>query len=245
MQLDLLLTSIRRHAPHIFSDVTVLYTHDESHMMSYQYVKQEHPSISVGVVPIHWEAERDFEAQVRDWIAGSEDAVTFLVDDAVFYRRALEPEAGELPWAHRHDNPDGCVRWRSFDDPRHAHEEGYPLTVVGTTYEPRTLFPVLDFEFSGVTGLEAGMATRRADFAPEYIYGQREACLCMVNANRVSEASAMPHMNMSVDEMMRSYIDGVRIDLDGMDFSAVESCQTFLPFAWTTAGERERVLRLA
>ena len=228
MQLDLLLTSIARHAD-IFASVTILYTHTTPHMLSYQYVKQEHPGPAH--TPYRWIGETDFAAQVGAFLA-THDTATFLVDDDVFYRPACEPD--QLPWAHR--LAPSVYPWRQYDP---SSEDGYPLSLDGNTYATETLLPLLDFPFGNPTALEAGLATRRDRFAPEWIYG-REQTLCGVPHNRVSASSGMPTMNGDADELLARYLDGERIDLDALDFSKVEAPHAEIEYEFTTTGELER-----
>jgi hypothetical protein len=197
------------------------------HMFSYQYVKQEHPGPPFS--PYLWAGEYDFEEQVREWLFRS--PVTFLVDDAVFYRPATEPD--RLPWSHRRA---GGHMWRAYPP---ESEEGYPLSVVGDTYGMAMLLPVLPERFPNVTALEAGMAGNRDAFPSEIVYGA-EQDLCVIDANKVSEASNMPHMGVNVDGLLERYMRGERIDLDALDFSTVTTAHCQIPFVFTTTGELER-----
>jgi hypothetical protein len=238
-QLDLLLQSIDRYAAGLFSSVTILYRPDDGrYTAGYHLTRQRWPEIP-GSQPRfphlrRWLLEEDFENDIRVWFEGTsfqaEDrTVMFLCDDCVFYRPAVRPSPEELPYAYRLAGPN---RWR--DHPQYgASEEGYPLTVVGTSYRKSMLQPLLDFRFPNPTALEAGLASQAAAFVPEVIYGPEEACLCMINANRVSEGSNMPHMGIDPATINETYLEGNRFNLDAIDFDSVTTCLTMLELPWT------------
>ena len=234
-QLDLLLQSINRYADHLFSDVTILYRPDDrDYLVGYGLTQHRWSNLPLhlpGYSPLRrWQLERDFEGDIREWLNRHDDeqALMFLVDDAVFYRRAERPSPDELPYAYRLAGPN---RWR--DHPQYgASEEGYPLTIVGTTYRRSTIMPLLGFPFPNPTALEAGLAAQALDFGPQVIYGPPEACLCMINANRVSSGSNMPHMEIDPAAINARYLAGERLALDRIDFSSVKTCITMLPLAW-------------
>jgi hypothetical protein len=233
-QLDLLLTSIDRNARDAFDKVTILYTYAGSgapgYALGYQYVRQEHPQLLESAPRPHreYQFEQAFEADIRAWLDDAGPAVTFLTDDSVFFRAAVAPREHELPYAYR---TAGEYHWRRALS---GSEENYPLTIVGTTYAKDTIMPLLHYEFPNPTALEAGMANQAHRFTPDVIYGGPMS-LCMINANKVSEASNMPHMNIDPAELNTRFLAGERLDLDGIDFSQVDNCQTTLPFVWRAA----------
>lgn len=236
-QLDLLLQSIDRYARDVFATTTILYKYDnEDYRRGYNLTRERWPDLghpSLGHPPArHWQHEFAFEADIRAWVAADEkSALCFLTDDAVFYRPARRPAPDELPFAYR---TAGSYRWRDYPQGG-SSEEGYPLTIVGTTYRTETILPHLMHEFPNPTALEAGMATGAYRFGPEIIHGDDDASLCMINANRVSVGSNMPHADIDPQGMNARYLAGERLDLDGIDFSGVETCQTFLPLVWRPA----------
>lgn len=143
-QLDLLLITAARHAPHL--DITVLYTASAlPYEEGYAICRREHD--------VRWWSEANFEAQVREWLSFAGSPVAFLVDDDLFYRDAPEPP--EIPFSYRPD------------------EYWYPLALDGCIYDNQTIQGLLDFGFTDPNQLEAGLYERasRVPFSTLAGYG--------------------------------------------------------------------------
>jgi len=112
-QLDLLLRSIRRHAPSLYQSLTVLYTGSSAdYLRGYQVCFAEHEEAKFIL-------EHDFEVQTRLWLDFEMiDYVSFLVDDDVFYRDVPDIDF-EIPCS---------LRGGDYD---------YPFSVDGNIYRRR------------------------------------------------------------------------------------------------------------
>ncbi len=205
-QLDLLLASIRRHAPGFYSSLTVLYTASSAEFLrGYGFCFVEHPE-AVFVL------EHDFEVQTRAWLAGFEQyqPLSFLVDDDVFVRTA--PAGLErVPLS---------LRGGDYD---------YPFSVDGNVYYAYQLQGLLSlFSFNNPTELEAGGHERR-DWLPfERVNPTLKPCLVGVPWNRVSLSSGMPFDGPSVRALNDWYLQDNRIDPARYDTARVHGVHEIL-----------------
>lgn len=190
-QLDLLLRSIQRHAPCIYSTVTVLYRGtNQAFSQGYTRCFSEH-------APTKFVLETDFEADTRRWLSFAGEHVSFLVDDDVFYRDALAPRT--LPWSFRGGDYD------------------YPLSVDGNVYEHHTIQAVLAVIGKGwhnPTQLEARMHGAREAAPFTSVIPCEPPCLAGLPWNRVSQSSGMAYLGPNPDSLNRAYLNGHRLDLD-------------------------------
>ena len=186
-QLDLLLRSIDRHAAEMYSSLTVLWrASSREFARGYAIAFSEHAGAKFIL-------ETDFEAQVRHWLHLSDEVVSFLVDDDVFYRDALEPK--RLPWSFRGGD---------FD---------YPFSVDGNTYDRVDVTELLHgLRFRNPTELEA-LGHEHRDRLPFATVGHSRACLIGVPLNRVSESSGMPHMGVHEYDLNERYLAGERLEI--------------------------------
>ena len=194
-QLDLLLRSIRRHAPNLYQSLTVLYTGSSAdYLRGYQQCFAEHEEAKFIL-------EHDFEAQTRKWLDLAGPAVSFLVDDDVFYRDApdLTP-----PDRYRFD---GAVSLRGGD-------YWYPFSVDGNVYRRDHIVTLLDgLRFRDPTELEAKGHDVRARLPFNAVSAIVRPCLVGVPANRVSLSSGMPHMGVDPRGLNEMYLDGWYLDV--------------------------------
>ena len=186
-QLDLLLRSIDRYARNIYGSLSVLYTASSAEFMrGYGLCFAEHAGAKFVL-------EHDFEAQVRKWLTLCDGAVSFLVDDDVFYRDATPPH--ELPWSYRGGDYD------------------YPFSVDGNVYErDDAILAIHDVTFRDPTQMEAGAHALSARLPFRKLH---HGCPCLVGvpANRVSASSNMPHMDVDPRGLNERYLAGERLRL--------------------------------
>lgn len=194
-QLDLLLRSIDRHAADVYRSLSVLWT------CTSPGFERGYAMLALDYTPrgVRFGRERSFEEDVRDWLRGSGDVVSFLVDDDVFYRDAPAPE--RLPWSYR-----GGDYW-------------YPFSLDGNVYERKHVDHLLTgITFRDPTQLEARghEQHRRLPFAE--VYPCTPPCLVGVPANRVSPSSGMPHDDVDPAELNDRFLEGGRLEIPSVPF---------------------------
>lgn len=207
-QLDLLLHSIRRHAPNLYSSLTVLYTGSSAdYLRGYQVCIDEHTRPGVMFV-----RESSFQIAIEIWLRSySGDTISFLVDDDVFYRDV--PDGEKQP-------PAPCsLRGGDYD---------YPFSVDGNIYEKADIVRLLDgLRFDDPTELEANAHVNRDRLPFDSVTPVLPPCLVGVPANRVSLSSGMPHMGVHEYDLNEHYLAGGRlgfaIPLDGRSLGAHEN----------------------
>lgn len=222
-QLDLLLRSIQRHAPRLYSSLAVLYTGSSAdYLRGYQVCFVEHPEAKFVL-------EHHFETQVRGWLDIAGPVVSFLVDDDVFYRDAPDLK-GNLPAGFVFD---GAMSLRGGD-------YDYPFSVDGNIYRRKDVNWILKgLRFRNPTELEAHAhnVRHRLPFSNVSLY-DHPPCLVGVPANRVSVSSGMPHMGVDPRMLNERYLAGDRLHIDAQlfglqlrDLPAHEA----LDYGWTPA----------
>ncbi len=187
-QLDLLLRSIDKHAPRLYSRVTVLYTTSALDFLDgYAVCVDEHPRV-------FFAQQHGFDRDVHDWLRGAGPTVSFLVDDDVFYRDAPRI-LRQIPCS---------LRGGDYD---------YPFSVDGNIY-PRgpVVQHLLRFDYNDPTELEANAHALRSEFLYDSVAPIGMPCLVGVPANRVSERSGMPHMGVDPRDLNDAYLQGERIE---------------------------------
>ncbi len=236
MQLEALLSSIQKHAAHLFSEITVLYRADTAlHRLAYHDCFKEHREARP-------REELAFADDVRDWIRAASELVCFLVDDDVFYRDA----PGDAPTVAITPLGLACYSFRvgpwSWRWDQREGDYAYPLALDGHIYERDLISPHLDFAFHNPTQLEANLASRAHEILlPNRPYMAGTPCLVGIPANRVSESSGCEYDGRAEwhpDRLCERFLDGERIDLEAMAFSAVEGAHQVVPFAFRSKRAR-------
>lgn len=194
-QLDLLLRSIDKHAPKLYSSLTVLCTYSALDFLDgYAACAQEHTDVRVTY-------QRVFEDRVREWLADAGLLVSFLVDDDVFYRDCPIVDA-EAYW-RRHATP-WSLRGGDYD---------YPFSVDGNIYRREHVAEHLSrFSFNDPTELEARAHELREHLPFDCLTPVQPPCLVGVPANRVSASSGMPHMGVDPRDLNDAYLRGERLE---------------------------------
>ncbi len=255
-QLDLLLCSLQVNAPGLLEAITVLWrASDDLYREGYEVCQAEHRQVV-------FVAEGSFADDVRSLLAPAELVVFFTDDSVLFRplaQRARTPQEwladdGELlcfslrlglncvecyPEARRQRQPDfdrddDILRWSwSGAD----GDFGYPLSVDGHVMNaelPRRLLgtqqPANPNELEGLLAGAVGSTP-----APPRMASYRDSHLVGIPANRVNEThpnrfdgsgAADPH------ELNVRYLGGDRLDLEALDFTAVQGAHAELRLRW-------------
>jgi hypothetical protein len=199
-QLDLLLRSIERYARGFYSRIVVLWT---ASSVDYRWAYLNHlkmdPTFSL-FVRLFEQAGPDslFELNVRNWLGTSRsDAVSFLVDDDVFYREPGRVE--RLPWSPRGGDYD------------------YPFSLDGVVYWRSDVEQLLDgLAFRDPTELEA-IGHEHRDRLPFDRLHAGTPCLTGLPWNRVSTRSGMPQLGYHEFDLNERFLAGDRLALPVFD----------------------------
>ena len=190
-QLDLLLRSIERYAPHLYRSLTVLWrASTREYVRGYSLCFSQHANV-------RFECESRFEHNVRAWLREAGAVVSFLVDDDVFYAPApAGVDELELPLSLR------------------GGDYGYPFSLDGNIYLRADVLALLwegDVSFRNPTELEHAGYLARSRLPFERVNACDPPCLVGVPLNRVSESSGMPHLGVHEYDLNEQYLAGGRL----------------------------------
>lgn len=254
-QLDLLLRSIKQHAPMLERPVVLWKASHVGFQMGYRILAGEHPDV-------HMVQETSFADDLRLLVGPHAGPLAcFLVDDDVVFRpvgfdaaRLLEDQeilafSLRLGWnttfcyplRQRQPNPtplrtpDSCCVW---DWTTAAHDYGYPASLDGHVMRSSDVVGMLSDrspgnpnELEDVLAMAArtpAMMRRRplmASYRSSVLVGVPANVVTTTHANR---NSAEPEF--SSRELNRRYVGGERVSLDGMDFSHVNAAHCEIPY---------------
>ncbi|HEY1778188.1 MAG TPA: hypothetical protein VGG41_18670 [Solirubrobacteraceae bacterium] len=271
-QLDLLLTSLTTNAPDLADSLTVLWrATDELYRHAYDVCRGEHPQVE-------FVAESSFADDVRSLLAPAEQIVFFTDDSVLFRPlEGRERAPGEwlihdpellafslrlgrncedcYPHSRRQLQPEFSAHgdalswsWSGADG-----DFGYPMSLDGHVMDAALPMQLLGArQPANPNELEAAMAQAVASVPlARRVASYRESHLVCIPANRVNEthpnrfdsaSGADPH-SLNV-----RYLSGERLDLGGIDFTAVDAAHAELRLAWRGAprsGSRESVCLIA
>lgn len=234
-QLDLLLRSIARYMTPEETRV-IWYASDDSYQEGYRQF------LSTPMTTYH-----EFDGALRDALRSSE-TVTFFCDDDVVYRQVparpgpfLEDESIltvslRLGQGSSQELPPDFPVWQW--QPLERHDFGFPCSVDGHTFRSYDVETMLGQNtISNPTMLETIIAHRASLFyhVRELMTCFDDQCLVGVPVNRVSEESGVPNgliYPQTTEALNERFLAGERIDLDALDFSAVDSCHQEIEFVW-------------
>jgi hypothetical protein len=248
-QLELLLTSLERNAPGVF-DWRVLWR-DDIDPDGYEWELQRQHGIGRFARELR---PGDFELFVRGILDECEhEHFAFFCDDDVLYRplprvvwpggntqiicvslRLGENTVVQYPTGRSQRFP-GHLPWEWLEA---EGDFGYPGSVDGHVFRTHDLRGLLAGRmFPNPTALECALAD--ACLAAE---SERPLMACFprsllvgVPVNRVSEQSNVRHggsMIYSAESLRASWEQGMRLDLDAIDFTGVDGAHTELDLRW-------------
>lgn len=245
MQLDAFLESARRHAGDVYDAVTILYRASPGpHARAYALLRERWPDA-------RWVAEERFRGDLLGCVEGS-GRLVFHTDDDVFFRSFSEPtiDEGEVCFTLRLGlNTTYCYPLDSADELHDPQVDGdrvtwdwrtqqagafsYPLALNGHVFPADDAIAWLQrIEFGNPNELESALQTL-SDEVPARMASFRSSSVVSIPANLVNETFANRHGGTyDIAALNERFLAGERIDLDGMDFSAVSACHQEIPFAF-------------
>ncbi len=240
-QLDLLLRSLRKHAPH--EATRVLWWADDWTTLGRfweGYIKLPLDQFLM--------AGDDFDLVLRRVLMECPDeTVTFFCDDdvvfddvpfsnIVFYDEEILCVSLRLGAPKKSNLRDGVADWNWVELPRTDH--GFPGSIDGHTFRVDDIWEMIgESHISDPTELETVLAMRCEHFAERrpLMASFAEQKLVGVPVNRVADRSGCPNgetFPQSAEELNKRFLDGQRIDLDRLDFSGVAGCHHEIEFQW-------------
>ena len=243
-QLDLLLSSLKQHAPDLFSQVTVLWTAtDRDYARGYDTLQDEHPEALCL-------RELNFQQQVREIVDGSARYAAFLVDDCIAYRWLYEPvlpdkflganddvlafslrlgkQGSDVCYPLRQSQTVPPLAYRAgqyvWEPAAGKHDWAYGCSLDGDIFRSRHLRLLLRGGYWGNPNqLEEHLCrqvamvalTKRACYSKSLIVG------CPVNSVSATHGSNRygDQFPVSTQSLNEAYLAGRRITVESLDFS--------------------------
>jgi hypothetical protein len=245
MQLDAFIRSVRRFAPGLMPNLSIVYAATaEDFRKGYEVLQRE-------ASDVYWRSEDDFRSDVRA-LVGTHDYVVFNTDDDLYYKRTdrfyLDEETAcfsfrlglntvycyPLDQEERVSEPElhrTWFAWRWVD--QSVGTLGYPLALNGHVFRANELKEWLyEIEFSNPNELESALQQFLIETRPK-IAAFRHSRLVNVPANLVNETH--PNRNWGVytlDELNKRFLAGERIEIEAMDFAHVHAAHEEIPYVF-------------
>lgn len=244
-QLNLLLDSIKENAPLLFDKISVLYkSDDEEYLSGYQKLFEKYPSIL-------FVNEKNFKKETIELIDDNIEATTFMVDDAVIFRKVMarkvdiiRPVVKEnfifslrlgLNCVYSHPANVNYVlgeheikgEYIIFDyTKQQIGDFSYPLSTDGHIFNTKLIKNLLTkIDFYNPNTLEANLQNFvYLNLIPKMVKCFRESKLVSIPANLVNNTFRNRHaleFGMHEKELNNKFISGETIDLEMLDFSGV------------------------
>lgn len=256
-QLDLLLRSLRRHAPDV--PLAVVYTAaEELHEHGYAIAREEHPWVT-------WVDERNyssFREATLELVRTAARTVAFLVDDIIFTHdldldaapvRALDEDPEVMCCSLRLDpgktycyaldiemvppprDGDGAFAWRDCPG-----DWGYPMSIDGHIFRTAELLPLLEtLDFKNPNTLEDVMA--RHPLPHPKVTCLDVARLINIPDNRVQDIAENRHAGGDPRRLTLAYLAGRRLDLEPFDGLRTRQVHVDLPLPFARDDAAPRV----
>ena len=249
MQLDACLRSIERLAPYRGPIVVVYLATTAAFASGYQRLAHggRVRFVAQGV---------DFRGAVMSALDPSSEHTVFHTDDDVFFRRpgavpVLPPDVAAFSlrlgenttYCHTGDHaqrlPDAVSErgeLLTWNWARSDADFSYPMSLDGHIFRTKLVLRMLaKARFANPNHLEEELHYRR-HLAPPSMMSFRESCLVSIPANIVSTTHrnrAQASDATSPEALNARLLEGERIDLDAMDFSAIRGAHQDIPYAFT------------
>lgn len=244
MQLDALLQSLDKNAKNIFSKVSVYYTVSNlEYQKAYDILIDSYPEI-------HFIKQQDFEEEVRGLINQPSNYYVGFVDDEILFQPiVIEPIVAALSqedvscfsfrlglntsYCYTLASPNALSKYKehdgyiSWDWTEETLEFAGPLCVNSHVFNSSLLQKlIIDLSFKDPNYLEMNLQSKRfvpvipnkmASYTSSVIVSNAINVVGSVNSRR-----SYQHYH-STEELNSSFLTGMRIDIDQMDFSNIIS----------------------
>jgi hypothetical protein len=245
LQLDAFLQSVRRHAPALVEQMSVIYRSTaRDYARAYEVLRGEWSSVQ-------WREEASFSADVAESL-GERSFVVFHTDDDLYFGdvdsfsiaeqfacfsfrlgrnttycypldldEEMSPVRSGRTW----------IAWRWRDHGPGAF--GYPLALNGHVFRRADVHGWLArSEFRNPNELEVALQSFLEELPP-LMASFRDSRLVNVPANLVNESFANRNAaSHDIHELNARFLRGERIDLDAMSFTSVRAAHQEIPFAF-------------
>lgn len=233
-QLHLLLQSIEKYAPNLYSHIIIIcqFTtteHREAYRLSIRGLTKIFPQLKMQV---------NFEHDVKHYLSQDYPLTTFLVDDDVFFRpvKITPQEIHEIIY---HTSRVFSLRlgkqykylkefflYRNYMTiPRNENVKcaAYPLSLDGNMFDTKFITKLIDrITFINPNKLESRL--QKFTSKCSNIYSTPDQCLVGIPINRVSSTSHCSYGEkyaLHEDEICNRFLQGDKFNLDQIDFSNV------------------------
>ena len=243
-QLNLLLDSLRYNTISLFDKIHVLYKSDSDYLSGYEKLFKKYPKIN-------FHSETDFKTDLLSLIDDEIEATTFMVDDAVLYRRIMARKVDIIRPVVKNEAifslrlGENCV----YSHPANLHYKlgeheidgeylifdytkqqvgdlRYPLSTDGHIFNTKLIKDLLsETIFNNPNTLEANLQRFViTNSIPKIIKCFRLSTLVSIPVNLVNTTFNNRHgleFGISEKELNEKYINGHSIDLSALDFSGI------------------------
>lgn len=253
---DLLLTSLGKNAPYLFSP-TVMYTYSNADFkLGYELLKKKWPEID-------FQYEQNHEEQFYKFLSNN-GLICLFADDCIFYRQCIVWEddlkdffsnedvfsfsyrigknvtvkdyvTGEQPIQPQDIQEDGVMQWWDCTQVDFWQLHGFAVGFDGYVYRAKDLLELSQrSSFPRICEWEHMICRKYLDKRPTaFLIGSpTRSCIFVQQVNTVHGLLHRTNhqYNISPEELNRRWLNGQEIYLDEMDFSSVNCTHGEIPY---------------
>ena len=226
MQLDLLLRSIDQFANAAVLPAVICAATGQNYLDGYERLRQDCDAIWLWQKYLKDDTLKAFD----------DDPLTmFLVDDAVFYRPMPELPDLQLGEAYATRLGRNCTHCYAGNHPQTegTFDFAYSYSLDGHVYRTEEIKALIErVNFTTPTELEVALNEHGPRL--NLLYAEH-SCLVGIPHNVVQRQCPNRNAGGSAEELNQMFLDGLRIDLDAMDFSDVCGCHQEIPYVFKRA----------
>lgn len=246
LQLDALLQTLQKFAPHFVLDVIYIYD-DAQYYKGYEILKREHSGV-------RFHKESIFEKDVLGILKKTKSKyLCFMCDDDLLFKDINLPEdliEDALCFSLRlGENTTYCFNFAKNQNHRGQMTEGflvwkwkkaewdfaYPMSVDGHIFRTSDIKTILqNMRFKDPFDLENNMtiAIHKISLGDERpkIMAMAKSVLVGIPDNKVSSRFPFPHAGGSLSKLNEMYLEGKRIKPFEMDYTNVKGAHQIIPF---------------
>ena len=264
-QLDLLLRSVKKHAPIFFP--TIIYKADAEYEEGYMKLMGKQ------YLPCSWKRETnihdDLVAFLEKTAYNGTGLFCLATDDSVFYRKLDATTRDIIGFMNENTFDNFCVSLRmgqnnTIQDPKTKEPQvkistflkernwmmwnwmtypphsnpGYPMGQDGHIFRAKDWIEYIDFPFSNMRTIESEMVNRRWNYTKECMVSPLHSVLVNIAANSVQEPFIDNGLNnISTEELNRRYMSGQIIDLEAIEKVDVNGCHMYINYQFKEDNE--------